>query len=379
MKRLYPDYYDKFHCIADKCPITCCQEWKISVDDDTNRKWKKLLPPTSISEQNKNLTAYTCHKDGDRVIGLDKDHRCPFLSDNKLCHLVMTYGDSVLSETCTLFPREIHEFTTHNEAALMPCCPAVIDLWNEKSIKFPTVSAIVDHASPLLLIRDNLIKLFQDKALSIEQALLEGFYILLELYKNQPVTIPQIHEYFSKDTLHELHAALSDIRVPYSDTYAECNELLQDLAVNYSKEGLYTRFLQPILSEAEKYCEISPETLDRFYDKMADYDMIFRNFLTNELFSDLIIPASTSKALEHMVMQLQWIIIEYTAIRQSLFLWCCGNDANDLTYETVRDYIVIISRMTGYDDDDIRSYLENSFAELIWDWGYAALIVGTDD
>ena len=28
--------------------------------------------------------------------------------------------------------------------------------------------------------------------------------------------------------------------------------------------------------------------------------------------------------------------------------------------------------MTGYDDDDIREYLENSFAKLIWDWGYAA-------
>lgn len=378
MKRIYPDYYDKFHCIADKCTITCCQEWKISVDDDTNRKWKKLLPPDSISEQKKNLTAYTCHKDGVRVIGLDKNHRCPFLSDEKLCHLVIAYGDSVLSETCTLFPREIHEFSTHAEASLMPCCPAVIDLWREKSIEFPVVSASIDHVSPLFLIRDNLIKLFQDKNLSIEETLLEGFYILLELYKNQPVTPSQIHEYFSKDTLHELYSALSDIHIPANDTFTECNELLQDLAVNYRKEGLYTRFLQPILTEAEKYSEIIPASLDSFCKKISDYDMVFRNFLANELFSDLIISANTSKALEHMVMQFQWIIIEYTAIRQSLFLWCNCNDASALTYETVRDYMVIISRMTGYDDDDIRTYLENSFAELIWDWGYAALIVGTD-
>ena len=27
----------------------------------------------------------------------------------KLCRLVLTYGDAVLSETCTLFPREKHE------------------------------------------------------------------------------------------------------------------------------------------------------------------------------------------------------------------------------------------------------------------------------
>ena len=39
MKRIRPDYYDKFACIADQCSITCCQEWKIGVDADTNRKW----------------------------------------------------------------------------------------------------------------------------------------------------------------------------------------------------------------------------------------------------------------------------------------------------------------------------------------------------
>jgi len=37
--------------------------------------------------------------------------------------------------------------------------------------------------------------------------------------------------------------------------------------------------------------------------------------------------------------------------------------------------MAVISRMTGYEDEDIREYLENSFAELIWDWGYFALII----
>ena len=34
MKRIRPDYYDKFTCIADQCTITCCQEWKIGVDTE---------------------------------------------------------------------------------------------------------------------------------------------------------------------------------------------------------------------------------------------------------------------------------------------------------------------------------------------------------
>ena len=77
-----------------------------------------------------------------------------------------------------------------------------------------------------------------------------------------------------------------------------------------------------------------------------------------------------------MIIKMQWIMIEYTAIRQSLFLWYSHNANSALTYETIREHIVIISRMTGYDDDDVREYLENSFAKLIWDWGYAALIMG---
>lgn len=126
----------------------------------------------------------------------------------------------------------------------------------------------------------------------------------------------------------------------------------------------------------------------QFQNAFASYELLLRNFLRNEVFSDLILPENfetepeEADNLEHMVLQMQWIAITYTAIRQSLFLkWSLGADADGipadgaLGYETVRDYMVVISRMTGYEDDDIREYLENSFAELIWDWGYFALII----
>lgn len=47
-KEIRPDYYDEFSCIAGQCPITCCQEWKIAVDADTNCRWKKVLPPDTM-------------------------------------------------------------------------------------------------------------------------------------------------------------------------------------------------------------------------------------------------------------------------------------------------------------------------------------------
>jgi hypothetical protein len=389
MKNYQPDYYNNFKCIADKCSITCCQEWKIAVDDATNRKWKKLSAD-KVSGKSDNLSSYTFHKDGSLVIKLDEKHRCPFLSKDKLCHLVMTYSDEVLSETCALFPREIHRFSTHEERTLMPCCPAVIDLWCEKPVTFPVISETRNNLSTAFLIRDNLIKLISDQGLSVELALLDGLYILLELHKNQPVSNAHIQEYFSNQTLNELNTAMEDIHIPDEDTFIECNELLQDLSVNYRKEGLYTAFLQPVLTEACKYSNIYSQSDNNYMSQslqtsqkhfcslLTDYDIVFRNYLANELFSDLISPetASTKKIVEHIIIKMQWIMIEYTAIRQSLFLWYSHNANSPLTYETIREHIVIISRMTGYDDDDIREYLENSFAKLIWDWGYAALIMG---
>lgn len=336
MKNYQPDYYNKFKCIADKCSITCCQEWKIAVDDATNRKWKKLSPPDTLSAapfsadkvsgKSDNLSSYTCHKDGSLVIKLDEKHRCPFLSRDKLCHLVMTYSDEVLSETCALFPREIHRFSTHEERTLMPCCPAVIDLWCEKPVTFPVISETRNNLSTAFLIRDNLIKLISNQGLSVELALLDGLYILLELYKNQPITKAHIQEYFSDQTLNELNTAMEDINIPDEDTFIECNELLQDLSVNYRKEGLYTAFLQPVLTEACRYSNIYSQsdnnsmsrTLQtsqkQFCSMLTDYDIVFRNYLANELFSDLISPeaASTKKIIEHMIIKMQWIMIEYT-------------------------------------------------------------------
>lgn len=35
MRIEYPDYYEKFHCLAEKCPDTCCKDWEVDVDEDT--------------------------------------------------------------------------------------------------------------------------------------------------------------------------------------------------------------------------------------------------------------------------------------------------------------------------------------------------------
>ena len=110
-----------------------------------------------------------------------------------------------------------------------------------------------------------------------------------------------------------------------------------------------------------------------FAEQWAKYRKVLLVFMENELFSDLLMPDGD---LESMVVQMQWIAMEYAMIRHSLFLKWMQDGCGHLAYETLRDYMVLITRMTGYEEADIYEYLENSFEELIWEWGYLALITG---
>lgn len=375
MRRVRPDYYEKFQCIADRCTITCCQEWKIGVDNETNRKWKKLLPPDTVVDKKKNLSAYTVKKDGMRVIALDEKHRCPFLNEEKLCRLVCTYTDRVLSDTCTQFPREVHRFSTHEEETLMPCCPAVIDIWKDaEKIVFPKVDR--EYKNLLFVIREHMMELLEDSTQRLEDQLKQGFYILLELNKQDSLTMQLINEYFSGESVAQLREAIAQIPMDELDSMDECNELLQDLAVNYQKEGLYKKYLDPILLQAKQLSETYAadtmcEDLQLFEKQFRQWQPLLRKFLLNEFYSDLLVPDGD---LESMIVSMQWIGMEYAVIRHSVFLkWM---ERKQFTYEELRDYMVVITRMTGYEQEDIVEYLKNSFESLVWDWGYFALVTG---
>ena len=93
---------------------------------------------------------------------------------------------------------------------------------------------------------------------STEDLLLKIHYILQELYRNDSLDETLIRDYFSADTLSQLSDAIQSIHLPAEDTFFECNELLQDLAVNYQGEKLYCDFLNPIFSSNTLFTLKSP-------------------------------------------------------------------------------------------------------------------------
>lgn len=380
MKTYYPSYYKNFVCIADKCPITCCQEWKINIDDATYKHWCQVTPPADTPIQHPKLSDYTSIREEQRVITLDEQKKCPFLRENKLCRLVLAHGDGILSETCTMFPREYHDFASHREATLMPGCPAVLDLWHaQPQITFPQLadfSSVSKDEELLFQVREHMLQIIQCPDYTPELALMECFYLLSEL-ATEPLSPSLISDYFSPETLTQLTDAITAMDFSLEDMLYECNELLQDLAVNYQREGLYQSFLTPLLTlaaqiSADSYHGDLCRKWQQFHSEWKKQEPLLQAFLSNEIFSDLLLPGGDTDSMQ---IHLQWIGMEYAAIRYAVFLSWLLSGREELHYKTVCDTIVILTRMTGYEDEDIYEYLENSFESLYWEWGYFAMIL----
>lgn len=126
MKVLKPFYYDDFKCIADKCIDNCCYiQWKITIDEKTYKKYKKLKGPwgnkinNNITRVRKNSSYLNYGK-----IKL-KDCGCSLLDEEGLCSIHAQLGEKYLSNTCKMYPRNIAKYNSIYERNLLMSCPEV--------------------------------------------------------------------------------------------------------------------------------------------------------------------------------------------------------------------------------------------------------------
>lgn len=97
-------YYDKFYCLKDACPNTCCKDWKINIDNKTLKKYNNIKDKNFSKFVVENINASTNN------VVLNKKV-CPFLDDDCLCKIQKKCGENYLCKTCKSFPR----FTQKNK------------------------------------------------------------------------------------------------------------------------------------------------------------------------------------------------------------------------------------------------------------------------
>lgn len=453
-----PDFYGDFRCIGGQCSFTCCKEWKIAVDHETKKRWRKLSVPEAVLECGRvpehacrstldkaQLSQFVVKKDGGEIIELLPNMRCPFLEDTELCRLVLDYGEACLSETCHVFPRETHEFPDRTERTLVSCCPEIVDRLHElKELHFTNLpyqdrafllegnavgckerdavayrdrAFLLEGKDKLFQIRNIMMYWLKDASVSNEVNLKRCLFMILDLFdkKKKGKTLDP-GECLKEDDVQKLTEMILAMPKDMQASIEEQNALFLDITENYRKEGRYQGLLNPLYAMAEQlsreFEEAEPVRMDEICalraDVVAAYAPLLRNYLVAEAFATLLIPGCT---LRDMVLQLEWMIMEYVLIVHAMVLEilnedaagtakCTPNSEEDageatssgsqgaadgrtyaaedhdavnapLAYPKARELLILIARMTGYDGDEIEAYLCDSFENPVWPWGYA--------
>lgn len=121
MQYTVPHYYRQFHCIADKCPDTCCSGWQIQIDRVSLKKYRKKKGALGNRLKNEINWKESCFR--------QYDGRCAFLNERNLCDLYLEGGgESAFCRTCRTYPRHIEEFEGLREISLSLSCPAAAGL-----------------------------------------------------------------------------------------------------------------------------------------------------------------------------------------------------------------------------------------------------------
>ena len=170
MKRVMPDYYADFACIAGACRHTCCVGWEIDIDTDSLRRYQAM--PGEMGER---LRSYIDIEETPHF-RLTADERCPLLNTNGLCDLITAAGQDALCQICADHPRFRNILSDREETGLGLCCEAAVSLILKK--KQPVRLLISEENGPkrhlsrkdaaMLQKRDLWITAAQDRTLSID-------------------------------------------------------------------------------------------------------------------------------------------------------------------------------------------------------------------
>lgn len=121
---IMPSYMQDFRCIASECEETCCAGWYIAIDEATYKKYKKVKVPEMKRRLEKELVVKKGQAGGGCAAKIKlKNNRCAFLAKDNLCDIYTHLGESYLSETCKMYPRNTNQIGDRIELSLALSCP----------------------------------------------------------------------------------------------------------------------------------------------------------------------------------------------------------------------------------------------------------------
>lgn len=273
----YPDYYDEFQCIADRCKDTCCAGWEIDIDDASYEAYQKV-PGEFGKRLMASIKEYEL-EDGEMYekhgFILKEDKRCPFLDEIGLCDLYKELGEDALCEVCTDTPRNYLEFGGQRELSLSVSCPEAARLVLVKKDKTTFVEKELDEEFPfeeddeeqrfakdIRMAREQAIRILQNREVPTEICLQEFLDFSEEIQQqwNQGEMFPKEQQRYDQ---YELFLKRMVLFTSLESISEEWETILQELQTTFveNKDGkdcyeAARQKLKKIWSEPERCFEM---------------------------------------------------------------------------------------------------------------------------
>ncbi len=122
MQIIKSSYFNRFRCIADKCPDSCCKEWDVQVDAASAAFYRQL--PGDLGDR---LRQVLKDEDGQTYMTIE-NRRCPMWRGDGLCRIQAELGEQALCKTCREYPRLTHDYGDFLEMGLELSCPEAAKL-----------------------------------------------------------------------------------------------------------------------------------------------------------------------------------------------------------------------------------------------------------
>ena len=197
MKLTYPQYYHTFSCLASACPDSCCKEWTVQIDNETAARYRAL--PGELGDQ---LRSALVNEDGEWILTLMPDKRCPMWRADGLCRIHAQMGEDTLCDTCRQFPRLRHDYGDFVELGLELSCPEAARLILAERSHLAVTEEIpggdvpdydADAMEILLRSRNEILDFLNNDTYSVNEALavllLYGYAVQNELDGGEPAVL----------------------------------------------------------------------------------------------------------------------------------------------------------------------------------------------
>ncbi|MBU3214278.1 flagellin lysine-N-methylase [Clostridium estertheticum] len=400
---LNPQYVKYFQCISHECEDNCCYGWRVSIDENTYKKYRKvsdkIFKPLLDKNVTRNRSNHSCEYYA--KINMGENGYCPFFEEDKLCGIHKKLGAEFLSNVCMVYPRVTNVVNGVYEKSVTLSCPegARLVLLNPNIMEFDEIKEFTEE-------QHNIAYRIDTESIQISNNLKKYFWLLrifsITLLQNRKYSLAdrmiilglcmkKVQEYSDNNRVHEIPALIEE----YNQIIENENlkESLGNISANLTiqmelmKEFNDQRFSIAYPQNSKSYVDCVAECLKgieytaeakveevgerykeaylKYYEPfVSDHEYIFENFLVNNVFKKMFPISSKDGVFDDYIK----LVIHYSLIKTLLIGMSAYNKKLDeeLIVRLVYSFSRAIEHNIIFFDDTFKMFKENGYNTMAY-------------